>query len=174
MFDLKATQIEGLALTKEMRASGITADEPLVGLAFAGVWVMQTLAHHSEEAYDFVMLLKRLAGLLEFIAFAAVGSLSEGGAAVSSQAELEEVLQTLVAVFATLEQTSQGGYVHEQLSHRYDKALRKRLKTEWSARRELLVGAVTEAALAIASRTSAAKARHEDPTGEASAVLAAC
>ena len=157
LFELSVQQVEALVSSQAMSDTrSIGKDEPLVGLAYAGVWVMQTLAHHSEHAYDLVMLLNRLSGLLEFVAVGAVGVLA-GGETVSSLSEMEALLTSLIRVYETMSQTDRGGYVHEQLTHRYSRKVRERLKREWQATLTNLAAGVVEQALALAAKTSREK-----------------
>jgi len=145
LFDLTPQQVEGLVTSKGTEMRGISKDEPLVGLACVGCWVMQTLAHYSECANVFVILLNQLTGLLLYLALGSTG--------VGSKPEIEAILLDLIAVYETMQETNTIGYVWEQLSHKYSKAKKERLENEWYVSVELLRDSVVEHVLAITSKS---------------------
>lgn len=142
-------------------ADGISLDEPLVALANSGVWVLQTLAHFSDRAHQWVPLLQSFNGLLHLASFEAVGELAylrrrhkkgsdlgrrasvcavakQQAADLTTEKQLTKIIETLIDVQEALRQSAPGGYVAHQLNYRYAKHVRQYLEREWQEHLESL------------------------------------
>ena len=105
---------------------------PLLSLACCACWVLETLAHHSENAGDWISLVHAAEGFVELVAREARPTEPEGVAARLSQER--SVVLSLYKMYETLRQCEPEGYVSRQLGHRYDKAFKAKLKRDWAQR----------------------------------------
>ena len=121
-FDLLARQVEKLSDTDK-------TDEPLIALAMCAVWVMETLAHHAFDASTWITLINAIHGLVSCAAYDACGIYHGHDTAgkpkmmVDLKKEMYALLTTLLSVYDTLWQTTDSGFVKQQLEHRYNLSL---------------------------------------------------
>jgi len=139
LFELTPQRVEELVLgVKPGRMSSASASDeeikeyhrlisgdPLIGLASCAVWVLETLAHHTENSGQWIETLNAIEGMINFAAHET--------SVVSAELQSENVraiLYTLIQVYETMRQSDPGGYVSSQLAHRYNKLTRQTLKKE--------------------------------------------
>jgi len=130
LFDVSVEQVEQLLLGNATEVEGIDEDKPLMTLASAGVWVLETLAHYAQDSDEWILFMNDIDGLVRL----AAQSKSIMGADGRADAAVKQMLYTLHEIYESLRQCEEGGYVHLQLSYKYDKALRKQLKADWEGR----------------------------------------
>ena len=156
LFDLSPSQVEEfVAHNSDAGATDklLSRDKPLMSLARIAVWVLATLAHHTENSTEWIEFMNAAEGLVTLAikrgGGAATSDAGRGkvgalrGAAMSSRAAEaahyeKGLLYALVEVYETLKQCEPGGYITKQLAHKYDKKLRRLLNDDWEARFEAL------------------------------------
>ena len=156
LFDLSPSQVEEfVAHNSDAGATDklLSRDKPLMSLARIAVWVLATLAHHTENSVEWIEFMNAAEGLVTLAikrgGGAATSDAGRGkvgalrGAAMSSRAAEaahyeKGLLYALVEVYETLKQCEPGGYITKQLAHKYDKKLRRLLNDDWEARFEAL------------------------------------
>ena len=60
------TQVEPLYRHSSKGLDAVDENEPLVALATCGVWVMETLAHHTEHPDEWIGLINKIDGLIRW------------------------------------------------------------------------------------------------------------
>jgi len=75
LFELKPQQVEKLYRQGADSSHGVGDNEPLVALATSGVWVMETLAHHTDNPKEWIKLINDIDGLIDFAGHYAIGVL---------------------------------------------------------------------------------------------------
>merc|ERR550514_568718 len=108
--------------------SGGWEEYPLLSLCACGVWVLETLAHHTSNPPEWCAFMNEVAGLVNH---AAAFQAAPGDAAVSGHHQA--ILYSLMAVYETLRQSEPNGYLTRQLEYRYDKKPHKLLRADWEA-----------------------------------------
>ena len=191
LFELQPRQIEKLYAFNQKGLENVDANEPLVALSTCGVWVMETLAHHTENPPVWIDLINKIDGLVRLAGFHAIGelvnvpycadelpigcleSVDHAGhllSDVSTATQMSKILTTLVKVHETMRQCMEGGYITCQLAHNYNKQTKANLKREWREYREELVAEIAEQVLCIAEH--AASLSNGVPSDAETAVLA--
>jgi len=127
LFDLTPLEVEELSKANSTAGEG-SEDYPLLGLCACGVWVLETLAHHTSNPPEWVCFMNEVAGLVNL---AATQKAAPNDAVVSGHHRA--ILYALMAVYETLRQSEPNGYLTRQLEYRYDKKLRKLLRADWEA-----------------------------------------
>lgn len=153
LFDLYAHQVEQLVLAERSNKRSHGVNDPLIGLAVCGVWVMQTLAHHTFNSGQWVRLLNGLSGMLNYATLAHISEL-DGDAAASASDEMTAILLTLTKVYETLNSCVDGGHIKGQLEHHYPKSTRKALNSEFQAHLDELLARVIEQVMALAAQSA--------------------
>jgi len=123
LFDLTPKQVKEM-VEGEQDVEGFDEEKPLMSLAIAGTWVLQTLAHHAENADDWIIYMNEIGSLV-----AGVGGVPEDGAV---EPILRELIIALNKVYETLRQCDPDGMVTQQLKHKYEKSVKKQLKHDWA------------------------------------------
>jgi len=130
LFDVTPTLVEklvtvaGCARSDEYVAvHALDKQRPLLSFATVAVWVLQTLAHHTDNAGEWIETMHDIAGMMEL----AASCPEEAG----SEPMLVAILSALHEIYECMRQCEPGGFVTAQLQHKYDKSLRQALKTEW-------------------------------------------
>ena len=103
-----------------------------MSLACCAIWVLETLAHHSENAGDWINLVHAAEGFVDLAVREPQPTDAEGSAARLSH-ERSMVL-SLYKMYETLRQCEPEGYVSRQLGHRYDKPFKAKLRQDWTQR----------------------------------------
>jgi len=122
MFDLTPDQVLQM-VEGETDIEGFDEEKPLMSLAIAGTWVLQTLAHHATNADDWIIYMNEIGSLV-----AMIGSIPEDGAV---EPILTELVFSLLRVYETLRQCDPDGAISMHLAHKYDKSVKKQLKRDW-------------------------------------------
>ena len=144
LFDLDAPQVEQLARKELTNTRAKHASAPLITVAVCGVWVMQTLAHHTGNAPDWVKFLNSVQGILNY---AAIVHLEDVDDAMS--AHEKQILHTLIEVYEALDSCTEGGHAILQLQYNYPKATKTALQSEFHAYLEEMLAEIVEATMQI-------------------------
>lgn len=129
LFDLTVPEIEEIVVSNKDAFLGGEIDLvsfPLLGLAVCGVWVLETLAHHAENAVEWVEFMNDVAGL---VYLAAKQHMRRGD--MIGHKHHHELCKTLHHIYETLRQCEPSGYVTKQLEYRYEKKLKSLLLSDW-------------------------------------------
>lgn len=130
LFDLTPLQVEDLVKSAGFMGvadDAIDEEKPLLSFAVIACWVLQTLAHHSSEPDVWIPLCNDLAGLVNM----AAETTAEDPVVVPTATLL---LEALISVYESLRQCGPEGHVTRQLGYRYEKSLRRLLRSDWDAR----------------------------------------
>lgn len=125
-----AGQVEILLKGNDTEMEGIDEDKPLMTLASAGVWVLETLAHYAHDPDQWIRFMNDIGGLVQLAAL----NKSDYGQDKHADAAAKHMLFTLHEIYETLRQCEEGGYIEQQLRFKYDKQLRRQLKEDWKGR----------------------------------------
>ena len=117
IFDFSVKQVEDLA----MNGADIIQDDerkPLLAFGVASCWVLQTLAQHTEDEADdssnsWIELTNEVASLVHLAASAPECE--------ETLPLIKEMLFSLVAVYESLRQNEDNGYIYQQLQYKYEK-----------------------------------------------------
>lgn len=129
LFDLTIEEIEEIIVSNKDSVFEGEIDLvafPLLGLALCGVWVLETLAHHTEDAAQWVEFMNDVAGLV----YLAAKQQTRQGDMIGYKHH-QELCKTVVHIYETLRQCEPNGYITKQLEHRYEKKLKKLLVSDW-------------------------------------------
>jgi len=146
LFDLKAKQVEELAIgaqqNQQLEMGGaLDLEKPLLSLANAAVWVLQTLAHNTEDADEWIIFMNEVSSLV------VMGSSCPEDP--STEPIIEGLLFALHSIYETLRQCEDNGYVTMQLNAKYERPLKKLLKQDWMRQMERLKEEVAVPALSL-------------------------
>ena len=85
-----------------IRSKALNEKEPLMALCCCACWVMETLAHHCENAHDFIAIVHTAEGLVQMAAHAPAPS--DAQALQNRQAHESSILSALHKMYETLRQ----------------------------------------------------------------------
>ena len=133
LMDFTPQQVEDLALNGE----DIMQDDenkPLLCFAVASCWVLQTLAQYTDDYDVWVPLANEVSSLVRLASVAPETP--------ETEPMIKGLLYSLIDVYESLRMCDSDGYIAQQLSYKYDKALKKLLKLDWKEQRLRLKNAV--------------------------------
>lgn len=150
LFDLSPEQVEAMVLAN---SAEVTGDElgmstevgaALISLGYCAVWVIETLAHHTENATEWIEFMNEVGGMVELAASLKM-DVDEAREGI-----MRGILFSLFEIYETLRQCESTGFVTAQLRHNYGKGPNKQMKEEWAARMHALKNEVACGVMSLA------------------------
>ena len=111
LFDLTPTQVEDLVIGSAA-ADCLDEDKPLMSLAVCACWVLQTLAHHSNDPAMWIVFCNDIASLVRLCS-----SAPEEG---STEGMITSLLFALIDIFESLRQCEPSGLITQQLARQLE------------------------------------------------------
>ncbi len=142
VFDFTPAQVEELVIHHaDEPDSRLDIEKPLMSLAIAAVWVLQTLAHHSKDTETWIVLMNEINGIVSLASQAPEES--------STEPMLHSLLLALIDVYETLRMCEPDGFIQAQLGYKYEKKLGRLLSQDWEEQLEKLKEAVVTHAMEL-------------------------
>jgi len=150
LFDLSPEQVESMVLAN---SAEVTGDEigmstdvgaALISLGYCAVWVVETLAHHTENSTEWIEFMNEVGGMVE-LAASLKTDVDEAREGI-----MRGILFSLFEIYETLRQCEGAGFVTAQLRHNYGKGPNKQMKEEWAARMHALKNDVACGVMSLA------------------------
>lgn len=160
LFDLTTSQVETLVLgSSQDTEDGLDIGSPLMSLASCGVWVLNTLAHHTSTAHnpvDWIKFMNEVEGLVNMAAkeiapMVINEQLTKGDTSVqdASIPMVRSILYALYRIYETIRQCAPEGFVSKQLQQKYAAEHRKQLKNDVATHAEMLKDEIATNVMAI-------------------------